>query len=58
MGAMAISALTGTALIAQTPSAGFMAELLPFMRGFTVFFLGYRNLVDPDVGDPGLAACS
>jgi tellurite resistance protein TehA-like permease len=38
MGAMAISTLTGTTLIAQAPHAPFIGEMLPFVKGFTVFF--------------------
>ncbi|MBI4495097.1 MAG: tellurite resistance/C4-dicarboxylate transporter family protein [Chloroflexi bacterium] len=38
MGAMAISALAGDVLIINTPHAPFLREILPFFRGFTVFF--------------------
>lgn len=38
MGAMAISALTGTVLIENVPHAPFLQSLLPFLKGFTVFF--------------------
>ncbi len=38
MGAMAISTLAGTALIASAPSAPFLTDLLPFLKGFTIFF--------------------
>lgn len=38
MGAMAISALGGDVLIMNTPHAPFLRELLPFLRGFTVFY--------------------
>ena len=38
MGAMAISTLAGTRLIANTPDAPFLASLLPFLKGFTVFY--------------------
>jgi len=38
MGAMAISTLTGTTLIAQGSQAPFLSGLLPFLKGFTIFF--------------------
>jgi len=38
MGAMAISTLTGTTLIAQARNDGFLGTLLPFLEGFTLFF--------------------
>ncbi len=38
MGAMAISTLAGTLLIAVAPRPLFLAELLPFLKGFTLFF--------------------
>jgi tellurite resistance protein TehA-like permease len=38
MGAMAISALTGATLIVNTPDAPFLRSLLPFLKGFTVFY--------------------
>ena len=38
MGAMAISTLTGTTLIAQARTGDFLAVLLPFLEGFTMFF--------------------
>jgi tellurite resistance protein TehA-like permease len=38
MGAMAISTLAGTVLINNTPDAPFLRSLLPFLRGFTVFY--------------------
>lgn len=38
MGAMAISSLTGAALIANTPQAPFLRSTLPFLKGFTVFY--------------------
>ncbi len=38
MGAMAISTLAGSLLIANSPDAPFLRSLLPFMKGFTVFF--------------------
>jgi tellurite resistance protein TehA-like permease len=37
MGAMAISTLVGTRLI-QMPDASFLASLLPFLKGFTIFY--------------------
>jgi tellurite resistance protein TehA-like permease len=38
MGAMAISTLAGTLLIASTPMSPFLVTLLPFLLGFTMFF--------------------
>src|SRR5574339_883215 len=38
MGAMAISTLAGAILIANTPDAPFLRSLLPFLKGFTVFY--------------------
>lgn len=38
MGAMAISTLAGSRLIANTGDAPFLASLLPFLKGFTVFY--------------------
>lgn len=38
MGAMAISTLAGACLIANAPDAPFLASLLPFLKGFTVFY--------------------
>ncbi|MCC6773261.1 MAG: tellurite resistance/C4-dicarboxylate transporter family protein [Gemmatimonadaceae bacterium] len=38
MGAMAISALAGTALITNTPHAPFLLSILPFIKGFTIFY--------------------
>ncbi len=38
MGAMAISTLSGTLLIDRVAVAGFLEEMLPFLRGFTLFF--------------------
>jgi tellurite resistance protein TehA-like permease len=38
MGAMAISTLSGTLLIDRAPAAGFLTGMLPFLRGFTLFF--------------------
>lgn len=38
MGAMAISTLAGARLIANAPEAPFLASLLPFLKGFTVFY--------------------
>ncbi|MBI2303869.1 MAG: tellurite resistance/C4-dicarboxylate transporter family protein [Chloroflexi bacterium] len=38
MGAMAISTLAGAALIVNTPDAPFLRSLLPFLKGFTVFY--------------------
>jgi tellurite resistance protein TehA-like permease len=36
MGAMAVSALTGTTLVSQAQSAGYLADLLPFLKGLTM----------------------
>jgi tellurite resistance protein TehA-like permease len=38
MGAMAISTLAGAELVQNTPDAPFLASLLPFLKGFTVFY--------------------
>jgi tellurite resistance protein TehA-like permease len=38
MGAMAISTLAGSLLIMNAPDAPFMKLLLPFVKGFTVFY--------------------
>ena len=38
MGAMAISTLAGSLLIVNSPDAPFLTSLLPFLRGFTVFY--------------------
>ncbi|MGH7057021.1 MAG: tellurite resistance/C4-dicarboxylate transporter family protein [Acetobacteraceae bacterium] len=38
MGAMAISALAGARLVENLPHAPFLASLLPFLKGLTVFF--------------------
>jgi tellurite resistance protein TehA-like permease len=38
MGAMAISALAGSLLILNTTDAPYLTSLLPFLKGFTVFY--------------------
>jgi len=38
MGAMAISTLAGSLLVQNTPDAPFLASLLPFLKGFMVFY--------------------
>lgn len=38
MGAMAISTLAGTALIQNASKAAFLDAIVPFLKGFTVFF--------------------
>ena len=38
MGAMAISTLAGTTLIVQAPNDVLLEGLLPFLKGFTIFF--------------------
>jgi tellurite resistance protein TehA-like permease len=38
MGAMAISTLAGSLLILNTPHAPFIRSMLPFIKGFTVFY--------------------
>ena len=38
MGAMAISTLAGSLLILNTPHAPFIHSMLPFIKGFTVFY--------------------
>lgn len=38
MGAMAISTLAGVSLIQSASTANFLADMLPFLKGFTLFF--------------------
>jgi tellurite resistance protein TehA-like permease len=38
MGAMAISTLAGTTLIESSPHSQFLAGVLPFLKGFTIFY--------------------
>jgi tellurite resistance protein TehA-like permease len=38
MGAMAISTLTGSLLVINAPEAPFLLSLLPFIKGFTIFY--------------------
>lgn len=38
MGAMAISTLAGSLLIVNAPDAPFLVSVLPFLKGFTVFY--------------------
>lgn len=38
MGAMAISTLAGSLLVLNAPEAPFLTSLLPFIKGFTVFY--------------------
>ncbi len=38
MGAMAISTLAGSLLIVNAPDAPFLTSLMPFLKGFTVFY--------------------
>ncbi len=38
MGAMAISTLAGCQLILNTPDAPYLESLLPFLKGFTIFY--------------------
>lgn len=38
MGAMAISTLAGTLLIAATPNSSLLLQFAPFLKGFTLFF--------------------
>ncbi|WP_370635931.1 tellurite resistance/C4-dicarboxylate transporter family protein [Paralcaligenes sp. KSB-10] len=38
MGAMAISSLVGALLIINAPGAPYLASLLPFIKGFTIFY--------------------
>jgi tellurite resistance protein TehA-like permease len=48
MGAMAISTLAGARLVENTPDAPFLASLLPFLKGFTVFYWARGDVVDSD----------
>ena len=38
MGALAITTLAGSLLVAQLPAAGSLQEIAPFLKGFTLFF--------------------
>jgi tellurite resistance protein TehA-like permease len=38
MGAIAITTLAGATLISAAPEWGFLQEILPFLKGFTLFF--------------------
>jgi len=38
MGAMAISTLAGARLVENAPDAWFLSSLLPFLKGFTIFY--------------------
>jgi tellurite resistance protein TehA-like permease len=38
MGAVAITTLAGARLILEAPGWGFLGEILPFLKGFTLFF--------------------
>jgi tellurite resistance protein TehA-like permease len=38
MGAMAISTLAGAVLITNTPHAPFLLSILPFLKGFTIYY--------------------
>jgi tellurite resistance protein TehA-like permease len=38
MGALAITTLAGSLLVAQLPAAGSLQEIVPFLKGFTLFF--------------------
>jgi tellurite resistance protein TehA-like permease len=38
MGAMAISTLAGSLLIVNAPEAPFLNSILPFLKGFTIFY--------------------
>jgi tellurite resistance protein TehA-like permease len=38
MGAMAISTLAGSLLIVNAPDAPYLLSLLPFIKGFTIFY--------------------
>jgi tellurite resistance protein TehA-like permease len=38
MGAMAISTLAGSLLVTNAPEAPFLYSLLPFLKGFTIFY--------------------
>ena len=49
MGALAITALAGGRLILASKDLELLHDLHPFIVGFTLFFLGNRNLVDSAV---------
>ncbi len=38
MGAMAVSTLAGSLLIVNAPEAPFLTSILPFLKGFTIFY--------------------
>src|SRR5690606_35605826 len=38
MGAMAISTIAGALLILNAPDAPFLRDILPFLKGFTIFY--------------------
>ncbi len=47
MGAMAISTLAGTTLIADAPHSALLRDLLPFLKGFTLLFWATATLWIP-----------
>ena len=56
MGAMAISTLAGSLLILNAPDAPFLLSLLPFIKGFTVFYWATGTWWIPMLLSRGLAA--
>jgi len=46
MGAVAITTLAGARLIIAAPTWSLLGEILPFLKGFTLFFWGGRYVVD------------
>ena len=52
MGAMAISTLAGSLLIANRRTHRCCASLLPFLKGFTIFFWATGNWWIPMLRDP------
>jgi tellurite resistance protein TehA-like permease len=52
MGAVAITTLAGARLILAAPDLGFLNEILPFLKGFTLFFWAHVHKRFPLVYDP------
>ena len=56
MGAVAISTLAGTMLVAAAPRSPLLARAAAVREGLHAAVLGDGDLVDPDAGDPGRLA--